>query len=79
MFIAAEPDYYEHLGIETKKFLRELITLRLQGKLSKDTIKISSWKQYSGELDKDGKAYGYGRSGEYTGTWRHNKMHGFGK
>ena len=32
---AVEPDYYKHLSIETKTILRELISLRLQGKLHK--------------------------------------------
>ena len=40
---------------------------------------MSAWRGYSGEIDNDGKALGYGENGWYSGTWRNNKNHGFGK
>ena len=62
---------------ESSSKVRKILSANFLNTIGKSTIFIGRIKyRYKGEVDKDGKACGYGKAEKYKGFWFSNKPHG---
>ena len=80
-------DHKEYTSYVHGHWMVHLADLRERGLLKQGSIlyknRLGEWWRYKGEIDENGKCYGYGvghpvatMQNQFEGTWRDNILHG---